>query len=190
MQLQKNAENTSDFESLLNETTEDAKIIRAYAFNAADKDKYCTIRNGRVSIDGKLIRKARVDPRIKIKNGLIISVQQIENGIVVIKDGAETVKVKNTFISYDNKEQYFNSMENMSIHMNSFDNVTLYEYLPDHMQINFQDATDSKIKKQKVRQQLIKFPFGEIKDKGIYEKSQEIFDGGGAPIHVESWGDF
>lgn len=174
------------------------KKIRPYAFMARDVGKSCKIMDGRVKIDDMIIHKARVHPKYKILKGEIISVEPFENGNVVIKGtfqgevDEETkgirekawnyvtsgmlpkdkyMTVKNTVIIHNSKERYFSTMIDMDIHMNSFDNVTLYEYMPPSMRVNFDDfdgfSTTEKQKKnkQKVRDQTIIFPFGIMKDK-------------------------
>ena len=79
--------------NVLDESVTDPKreTIRSYAFMKEDIGKNCIVAHGRVRIDhqelGKYERidKARVHPKLKILEGKIESVEQIENGKVVVK---------------------------------------------------------------------------------------------------------
>lgn len=187
------------------------EVVRNYAFMQQDIGKICKVVHGRVAIDGRVIHKARVHPRLKIMEAEIIAVEEIENGNVKVKNLGENgdaynkmkklieekikreeqmprseeleelkekeleqlktqlnilyknqnyITFKNTFINYNKKERYFDTLTDMDIHMNSFDNVTLYEYTPPSTKNEKLWTNNNK----KRRDQTILYPFGPMED--------------------------
>jgi hypothetical protein len=115
----------------------------AYIFQLDDVDKNCKVVGGKVYIDGHR-RKGNIDPDVNIKSGKIRKVAYMDNGEVIITADGKKQIVKNKFIFYNNKDRYFMTMNDWSVHMKLFNNVTLYEHIPSL-------RTDKTFKRQRIR---------------------------------------